>query len=246
MSRPERCLIQPDLFTVGDVPAVQEVAVSSDSRWDPVRTVCPPSGRQGRDHALLATLLGGGDACCTFPEMAAGALLRRFGDLRRTMTADVADLSNIAGEPAARHIRFAYDLTLAVLEQPLRDRDVLSSWEGLKRYLVAAHSGRSREAFHVLFLDGGNRLIADECMGEGTVNAAPVYPREVIRRALQLGSSNLIIIHNHPGGSDIASRSDQEITKAIVTAAKTLDLTVHDHVIVVGDDLVSLRAKGLM
>ncbi len=111
---------------------------------------------------------------------------------------------------------------------------------------MVALSGRTREAFHALFLDGGNRLIADERMGEGTANQAPVYPREVVRRALQLDASNIVLVHNHPGGSATPSRADQLITQEIVAAAKTMGMTVHDHVIVAGDELVSLRSKGLM
>ena len=183
---------------------------------------------------------------CSDPSRVASDLLDRFRDLRHTMTADVFDLAAIAGDAVARDLRLSYDLALAVLEQPLRERDVISSWEALKRYLVAALSGRTREAFHVLFLDGANRLVADEKMGEGTVNTAPVYPREVVRRALQLEVSNLILVHNHPSGTDSPSRHDQQLTKDIVAAAKTMGIGVHDHVIVADDQLVSLRSLGMM
>ena len=240
---------QHDLFAAARPAAVMEVAAAvliHPSPAKPAPVLEPPATRPRRDHALLVQVLGrSGDMCSDAPRVAS-ELLNRFGDLRRTMTADVPDLASIAGDAAARDLRLSYDLALALLQQPLRERDVISSWEALKRYLVAALSGRTREAFHVLFLDGANRLVADEKMGEGTVNTAPVYPREVVRRALQLEVSNLILVHNHPSVTDSPSRHDQQLTKDIVAAAKTMGIGVHDHVIVAGDQLVSLRSLGMM
>ena len=189
---------QHDLFAAARPAAVMEVAAAvliHPSPAKPAPVLEPPATRPRRDHALLVQVLGrSGDMCSDAPRVAS-ELLNRFGDLRRTMTADVPDLASIVGDAAARDLRLSYDLALALLQQPLRERDVISSWEALKRYLVAALSGRTREAFHVLFLDGANRLVADENMGEGTVDTAPVYPREVVRRALQLEVSNLILAH---------------------------------------------------
>ena len=195
---------QHDLFAAARPAAVMEVAAAvliHPSPAKPAPVLEPPATRPRRDHALLVQVLGrSGDMCSDAPRVAS-ELLNRFGDLRRTMTADVPDLASIVGDAAARDLRLSYDLALALLQQPLRERDVISSWEALKRYLVAALSGRTREAFHVLFLDGANRLVADEKMGDGTVNTAHVYPREVVRRALQLEaatSSWFITIHREP------------------------------------------------
>ena len=100
--------------------------------------------------------------------------------------------------------------------------------------------------FHVLFLDTKNQLIADERMGEGTVNHTPVYPREVVRRALELSAHALVLAHNHPSGDPTPSRADIEVTKQIVEAAKALAIQVHDHIIIAGETAVSLKGQGLM
>ncbi len=240
---------QPDLFTADPASGVQDASMlcgrdvverQGTSSCQELRS----AGRSG-DLVLLTRLLSRGAACSSPADLAA-RLLARFGDVRRTVSADAAELAAAAGVAAARELRLSYELALSVFEQPLRERDVIASWEGLKRYLVAALSGRTREAFHVLFLDGANRLIADERMGEGTTNAAPVYPREVVRRALEYGASNLILVHNHPSGTDHPSQADRDITTQIVAAAKSLGIAVHDHVLVAGDQLVSFRSQGLM
>jgi DNA repair protein RadC len=106
--------------------------------------------------------------------------------------------------------------------------------------------GWPREQFRVLYLDKRNRLIADELMGEGTVDHAPVYPREVIRRALELHSSALVIAHNHPAHDPTPSSADVEMTRKLVDAARALGLAIHDHLIVAGQEVASLKSLGLM
>ena len=107
-------------------------------------------------------------------------------------------------------------------------------------------AGRTREAFRVLFLDKANQLIADELMGDGTVDHAPVYPREVMRRALELAASACCLVHNHPSGSSTPSSADIEMTRQVVEAGRALGIAVHDHFLVAGDQVVSFRALGLM
>jgi len=107
-----------------------------------------------------------------------------------------------------------------------------------------AHEPRGQ--FRVLFLDRKNQLIADEAMNEGTVDHAPVYPREVVRRALELSASALILAHNHPSGDPTPSQADIAMTREVIEAAKVLRLSVHDHVIVGRDGLTSFRAQGLI
>ena len=241
--------LQPDLFASSDSAGVMEVAADAvilTSPAKPARVPERPGARRPQDQALLVRLLTRGGGGSSAAARAAAALLDRFGDIRTTVTADARDIAGLVGPGAAAELRLSYDLALAVFEQPLRERDLISSWDALKRYLVAALSGRTREAFHVLFLDGANRLIADERLGEGTVNGAPVYPREVVRKALQYGATNLILVHNHPAGSDAPSKDDQAITKLIAAAAKTMGMAVLDHVIVAGDTLVSFRALNLL
>jgi DNA repair protein RadC len=106
--------------------------------------------------------------------------------------------------------------------------------------------GAPREQFRVLFLDKRNRLIADEVMGEGTVDHAPVYPREVVRRALELHASALVLAHNHPSQDPTPSGADVEMTRKLVEAAHALGIVIHDHVIVAGEAVASLKTLGLM
>jgi len=116
----------------------------------------------------------------------------------------------------------------------------------VRTYLRARLTALPREVFHVLFLDKKNQLIADERMGAGTVDHAPVYPREVVRRALELSASALVLAHNHPSGDASPSPADVEMTRQVVAAAKALQIAVHDHLIVAGDQVASLRSLGLM
>jgi DNA repair protein RadC len=113
-------------------------------------------------------------------------------------------------------------------------------------YLKIVLAGVPREQFRVLFLDKKNQLIADEVMGTGTVDHAPVYPREVVRRALELNSSAVIIAHNHPSGDPTPSAADTQMTREVVEAARTLRIAVHDHIIVGAGEVASLKGLGLM
>ena len=125
-------------------------------------------------------------------------------------------------------------------------RDVLSSWSAVVSYCQLTMQGLGSEQFRVLFLDRKNRLIRDVVMGEGTVDHAPVYPREVVKRALELEASALILVHNHPSGDPSPSSADVEMTKLIVAAARTMEISVHDHLIVGRQGHASLRQLGLM
>jgi DNA repair protein RadC len=135
---------------------------------------------------------------------------------------------------------------LRALEYPLRQRPVLTSTEAVRTYLRTRLAALPREAFHVLFLDKKNQLIADERMAEGTVDHAPVYPREIVRRALELSASAIVLAHNHPSGDPAPSRADIDMTQQVVAAARALQIAVHDHFVVGGDQVASLRALGLM
>lgn len=176
----------------------------------------------------------------------ADALIDRFGGLGRVIGAAEADLARLVGREAAYELGLLHALLLAALAQPMRRRTVLSAWDAVELYLRARLAASPREAFHVLFLDKKNQLIADERMSDGTVDHAPVYPREVVRRALELSASALVLAHNHPSGDPAPSGADVEITKQVVAAAKALGVAVHDHLIVAGDQVTSLRRQGLM
>jgi DNA repair protein RadC len=127
----------------------------------------------------------------------------------------------------------------------VRKRTVISSWTALLSYVRVALADQPREQFRVLFLDKKNQLIADEVMNEGTVDHAPVYPREVMRRALELSASSLILVHNHPSGDPTPSQPDIEMTRQIIEAGKALRITLHDHLVVGRDGVASFKALGL-
>jgi DNA repair protein RadC len=129
--------------------------------------------------------------------------------------------------------------------QAVTKRPVITSWSQLLAYVKVALAAESREQFRVLFLDKKNQLIADEILGRGTVDHAPVYPREVARRALELSASSLILVHNHPSGDPTPSGADVEMTRQIEAALRPLGIAVHDHLVVGRDGTASLKALGL-
>jgi DNA repair protein RadC len=177
---------------------------------------------------------------------AADALLSRFGGIGRVLGAPEGDLAQVVGASAATELGLLHTLLVRALAYPLRRRQVLTSTEAVKIYLRARLTALPREAFHVLFLDKKNQLIADERMGEGSIDHAPVYPREVVRRALELSASALCIAHNHPSGDPNPSSADIEMTRQVADAARALGIALHDHFLVAGDQVVSFRAAGLM
>jgi DNA repair protein RadC len=128
----------------------------------------------------------------------------------------------------------------------LRQRTVISSWTALLGYVRVMLASEVREQFRVLFLDKKNQLIADEQLGQGTVDHAPVYPREVMRRALELSASSLILVHNHPSGDPSPSQADIEMTKQIIEAGRSLRISIHDHLVVGRDGVASFKALGLI
>jgi DNA repair protein RadC len=177
---------------------------------------------------------------------AADALMARFGGIGRVLGAAEADLARVIGAPAARQLGLLHALLLRALEHPLRQRSILTSTEAVRTYLRARLAALPRAVFHVLFLDKKNQLIADERMAEGTVDHAPVYPREVVRRALELSASAIVLAHNHPSGDPTPSKADIDMTQQVVAAARALQIVVDDHLVVAGDQVASLRALGLM
>jgi len=173
-------------------------------------------------------------------------LLQRYGSLRAVLTAERPGLTKFVDPSVAIDLQLIYEAARRLAWSELPRRSLLSSWSALFSYLKLTMAHCEREAFRVLFLDKKNQLIADEVLGQGTVDHAPVYPREVMRRALELSASALILVHNHPSGDPTPSGADVEMTRRIVEAGKVLSVTVHDHVIVGRDDIASLKALGLM
>ena len=178
----------------------------------------------------------------------AKALIRRFGSLSAVLAAPLAELQQVrqVGEAVALDLKLVHELARRAALEALGKRPVISSWTALLDYVRTVLQHEPREQVRVLFLDKKNQLIADEVMNHGTVDHAPLYPREVVRRALELSASSLILVHNHPSGDASPSAADIAVTKEVVAAAKPLGLGVHDHIIVGRGGVESLKGRGLM
>lgn len=178
----------------------------------------------------------------------AKALIARFGGFAGTISAEPARLREVegVGEAAVVALKTVQAAALAFMREQVIDRPVLSSWDKLLAYCRASMGHRKTEAFRVLFLDGRNVLIADEIQQTGTVDHTPVYPREVVRRALELGATAIIMAHNHPSDDPTPSRADIEMTRAVADAAGKLGVTLHDHIIIGRTSHASLKAMGLI
>jgi DNA repair protein RadC len=178
----------------------------------------------------------------------AKALLARFGSLAGVLAASPDALRTVrgVGEAVALDLKLMQAAAERVALHDVRKREVISSWSALLAYVKMAMAHETREQFRVLFLDRKNQLIADEVMNRGTVDHAPVYPREVVARALELAASAVILVHNHPSGDPTPSPADVSMTKQVVEAGRALSIAVHDHLVVGRDGVVSLKALGLM
>jgi DNA repair protein RadC len=176
------------------------------------------------------------------------ALLKRFGSFRGVMGADRAALSQVPGikDASVAALLGVREAGLRMLRSELRDRNVISSWQQLLDYFTARAGYAEAEEFHVLFLDRKNALIADECQQRGTIDHVPVYPREVVKRALELGASAVIMVHNHPSGDTTPSKGDVEMTRAVQAALKSVGLQIHDHVVIGRGKHSSFKNLGLL
>lgn len=176
----------------------------------------------------------------------AKALLARFGSLSEVLGAPPARLQEVKGIGAsvALDLKVIAAAARRMTRGEIKGREVLGSWERVLEYCRATMAFEEREQFRILFLDKKNALIADEVQQTGTVDHTPVYPREVIRRALELSSTAIILVHNHPSGDPTPSRADIEMTKTIVESGRPLGISVHDHIIVGKKGFASM--KGLM
>ena len=178
----------------------------------------------------------------------AKALLERFGGLAAVLAADVEALKTVKGVGAAvaLDLKLLQEASLRIGRAEVTKRPVISSWSALLAYTKAALAHAPREQFRVLFLDKKNQLIADQVMNHGTVDHAPVYPREIMRRALELSASAVILVHNHPSGDPTPSSADIDMTRQVVEAGRPLRVTVHDHLVVGRDGVASFKSLGLM
>jgi DNA repair protein RadC len=175
-------------------------------------------------------------------------LLSRFGTFAEVMSADPQRLMEVrgVGEQVATEIKIVHAAAMRLMRGQVINRPLLNTWNAILDYIRAAMAFNDIEQFRILFLDKKNQLIADEVQQEGTVDHTPVYTREVVKRALELAASAIVLVHNHPSGDPTPSMADVEMTKKIVDAGHRLGLTVHDHVIVGRKGHFSFRSNGLL
>jgi DNA repair protein RadC len=220
-----------------------------------------PSGHRAR---LRRRLIDGGDEALADHEVIelllmqavprrdmkplARSLLQRFGSLAGVFQANPRSLAAHPGmgEATAAALRVVTVAATRLARQKVREAPVIGSWQALIDYLTIDMAHLTLERVRVLYLNARNMLILDDLVSEGSIDEAAIHPREVIRRALDIGATALILVHNHPSGSPEPSRADIEITNRIAEAGRLLGVTVHDHVVIGRNGHVSLRAKGLI
>ena len=175
-------------------------------------------------------------------------LLDKFGDYAGVVSAPPTALTSIhgVGDAVVVELKIVEAAAQRLARARVMKRHVVSGWGALIDYCQTVMAHRDVEHFRVLYLDRQNTLVADEEQARGTVDHVPVYPREIVKRALELNASAMILVHNHPSGDPTPSQSDIEMTRQIDRAADALGLTVHDHIIVGHADPISFRAQGLL
>ena len=224
------------------------------------------SGHSGTGHRarLRERLLGGGPEALADYEVleyllfagmrqgdtkpVAKALLARFGSLASVLNADANALQQVSGvgEASAAALKSVSVAARRMARSELTEKPILSSWQALIDYLSIDMAHLTIERVRILYLDTRNRLIDDHHLGDGSIDEAAIHPREVIRKAMDVGASALILVHNHPSGNPEPSQADIQITRRIAEAGRLLGVTVHDHVIIGSQGHVSLRSKGLI
>jgi DNA repair protein RadC len=175
-------------------------------------------------------------------------LIAQFGSFAGALAASVPQLLDIdgLGEAGVAALKTVHAAAARLAKAEVLYRPVLNNWDRLMEYLLAVLARARTEQFRVLFLDNRNRLLADEVLGQGTVNHTPVYPREVVKRALELHATAIILVHNHPSGDPSPSREDIDMTRDIKQAAATLSIILHDHIIVGNGQWLSFRKAQLL
>ncbi|MFK7745061.1 MAG: DNA repair protein RadC [Roseobacter sp.] len=178
----------------------------------------------------------------------ARALMDQFGDFNRVLTAPHERLLNVVGvgEAVITELKIVEAAAQRLARARVLQQHVLSSWDALLDYCHTSMAHRETEQFRILFLDRKNVVIADEEQAKGTVDHVPVYPREVVKRALELNASALILVHNHPSGDPTPSQSDISMTDQINSACQALNITLHDHLIIGKSQELSFRSEGYL
>ena len=178
----------------------------------------------------------------------AKVLLARFGSLAAVLTTDPRDLATVEGlgEASVALLKLVPEAARRLAREEVMDQPVIASWDKLLAYCRIVLGREKVERFHLLFLDRKNKLIADEIQQRGTVDHTPVYPREVVKRALELGASAIILVHNHPSGDPTPSKADIAMTREVLAAAEKLGIAIHDHVIIGRSGHNSFKSMGLL
>jgi DNA repair protein RadC len=199
------------------------------------------------DATLLALLMSRTLPARDIP-VAVEALMDTFGSVAAVVAADPPELARTAslGATTITDLKLLRRLSIRLARMEASSRPVLSSWSALVAYVRTALAHEPREQFRTLYLDRKNLLLRDEFVAHGTVDHAPVYPREVVRRALELSASAIILVHNHPSGDPAPSRADIEMTRQIMDAARVFGLQVHDHLVIGRQGTASSKSLGLM
>jgi DNA repair protein RadC len=205
------------------------------------------SGEALHDYEMLELVLFQANARGDMKPLAK-ALLKRFGSFAATISAAPERLGEVegVGDATIAALKTIQAAALRLSRDRILDKPVLSSWQALIDYCNASMRFSTTEQFSLLFLDRKNTLIANEVQQTGTVDHTPVYPREVMKRAMNLGASAVIMVHNHPSGDPTPSGSDIEMTKEVAEAGRRLGVTLHDHVIVGRGTHVSCKSLGLL
>lgn len=200
-----------------------------------------------QDYELLELLLFRSKARGDVKPLAKD-LLRTFGGFAEVLAAPVERLIEVRGmgQATALELKIVHAASIKLAQARVLDRPVISSWNELLAYCRAAMADEKTELFRILFLDRKNILIADEVHQRGTVDHTPVYPREVVKRALELSASAIILVHNHPSGDPTPSRADIDMTNQIVKAANALNIRVHDHLVIGAKSEASFKGLGLL
>jgi DNA repair protein RadC len=236
----------------------------AEERFDFRAEPQPPSGAgksvgEGHRARLRERLLtGGAEALADYELFAAikqgdtkpvaKALIAQFGSLAGVLNADPKAMQRVkgVGETSAAALKAVAVAARRMTRGETVKKPVLSSWQALIDYLTTDMAHLTVERVRILYLDTKNRLIEDHHLGDGSIDETAIHPREVIRRAMDVGALAMILVHNHPSGSPEPSRADIQITQRIAEAGRLLGVTVHDHVIIGREGHTSLRAKGLI
>jgi DNA repair protein RadC len=239
-------------------------ATMLDSLSPEIRPTDPASSVSGHRARLRARLLTAGDAAIADHELIemvlflalprrdtkpiARSLVGRFGSFASAISATPRQLLDVEGlgEAGVAALKTVQAAAQRLAKAEVLYRPVLGNWDRLMEYLQSILAREKIEQFHILFLDNRNRLLADEAQSRGTVNHTSVYPREVVKRALDLHATAIILVHNHPSGDPSPSEEDILMTKEIKKAVTALGIVLHDHVIVGNGQWLSFRKTGLL